>query len=486
MMRALPVPVHIRALVLYMAYMFGVFTLVLMGIPVALPAFIADFNVGVSTAAWVMVAYTLGLAAGTFPVGRISGVLDRKKLMLYSMVMDVALMGVIILTGSIYIVIVARFFQAMMQAVPWLNLQTRAMASFPVEKRGKVLGITMASQGIAFIIAAPVTAFVVANFGWRWLFVGMSGWTLLIMALIWLTIPSEEVPQGGRPKVSVSSFDFPGIALMMLGIVSLLLALQFITKGLSPSLMVAFGGIATVSLIAFVWTELHTKTPVLLFSLFKTRGVLMGTIQALFVGFSNGGIMLLLPFLFRSGYGWSLAVVGNAILFLALARPATGPAAGWLADRLGTAKIIIPAGILVVGSQLILASLGVSTAFRVVAGVLLVWGIGFSIVQTVNLRQLYTSLPKQYLHMAPSANLVMGTFGTTVSQAVLAVSLDKIGAGAVVVEGTANAAVASGIATLLVILAGVFAAGIVLAQLLPRLLLKRAEESQPAEQTDPV
>ena len=150
---------HERALALYMLYFFSMWVATLGGLAVALPAVMEDFDVDVSIAAWFLVAYSLGLAAGTFPFAKISTLIDRKTLILAGIFVDVALMVWIFFVTDIYILLVLRFLHAIARVPPWLNLQVMGIEGFPPERRGRAVGLTMAATGLGILVALPFTGF---------------------------------------------------------------------------------------------------------------------------------------------------------------------------------------------------------------------------------------------------------------------------------------------------------------------------------------
>lgn len=467
MTRFLGLPVYQRAMVLYLVYSFVMSVGTVNGLQVALPQIMKDFDIPVTTAAWVGMAYFVALASGTLAFGGLTKIYDGRKLVIFGLIADVVVMTIGFFTSDIYIFLVCRFLSPLFRVFPWLVLQVEGIGGFPAEQRGKAVGLNMVSQGTGLMLSLPLTGLVTDTIGWRWLFMGTSVLFLAMVPLILKTIPSLP-PEPGQ-KARLSEFDFLGSGLMMAGTVSLITSLQLFARGLGGGALIPVLAIIGIgALAAFVWVELHSKAPVLQFSLFRDPGVFMASAQAVMMGGLTGVFLLMLPFLFIEGYGWSAAYAANILLFQNFMRPAAGPVGGRLADRFGTAAVILPAAALSVTGQIGMVLLGASPAAIVVGGVLLLWGTGLALMQTANLGQIYAALPRNQLHLAPSLNLVVTTFGTTSGQATGSLLVERIGRA----TDTPSEFV-DGLSIAIMVITAVFTVGILLSQVLPRVLLRQ-------------
>jgi predicted MFS family arabinose efflux permease len=435
------------------------------GLQLVLPEIMADFDVPVTTAVWITIAYSVALSGGTLALGGMSTFFDRRKLVVFGLAADVALLLVIFVTSNIYVFIICRFLSAAVRVFPWLILQVEGVGGFPPDQRGKAVGYTAMTQGIGMMVSLPFTGLVLDTVGWRWLFFGSAVAYALMIPVVYAVLP--RMPPTGEKK-PLSEFDLLGSALMMSGMICLITALQLYARGLgagSGVLLLALVGVG--SLAYFVWVELHAKSPILRFALFKIPGVTLSAAQGVVLGFTTGAFMLLLPFLFIQGVGWTAGYVSSILFFQHITRPVAGPAAGRLADRFGTAAVIFPAAVVSVIGQITLASLGASPVVQVAVAALIFWGAGQALMQTANIRQIYASLPRDFLHLAPSINLVVMTFGTTSGQAfgslVVEKGQDRAAGGAELVAYLSDA---------IVLVTVLFAVAIVVTQVLPRLFLR--------------
>ena len=462
------IPVHVRALVLFMVHQTSMMLGTVMGLTVAFPAITEDFGTTVDTTVWIQLAYSLALAGSTFSVGLSSTLLDKRKLVVFGLFADVVLMVVIFYTSSIYVVIVCRFFSAFVRVYPWLILQVMGIGGFPPHQRGKVLGIVAVTQGFGMLASVPVAGFVTEFFGWRWLFMGTAMFYLALAPLAWRLLPSQA-RAADAPRPRLSDFDVPGSVLMLIGMVSALVAVQVFVRGISPLVALTLGVTGFSALLLFLWVELQARTPVLPFALFRIRGVLMGAMQAVSFGWVNGSLQLLLPFLLIVGYGWSLTYAASVMLAMNLVRPASGMLSGWCSDRYGSSAVILSAAVVAGTGQLLLASLGTSPSVLWVVGALVLMGTGQAFMQTANQRQLFTSIPREQLHAAPSTSLVLTTSGSATGQAVVSAALGTTIA--VVSGGTGGSgALASTASSTIVVITIVFGVSLTMAQVLPRRL----------------
>jgi MFS family permease len=442
-----------------------------MGLTVAFPTITEEFNTTIATTVWIQLGYSLALAGGTFSLGLSSTLLDKRKLVIFGLLADVVLMAIIFNTHNIYVFIGARFLSAFVRIYPWLILQVMGIGGFPAHQRGKVLGIVAITQGVGMLVSIPLAGFVTEVFGWRWLFMGTSVFYLMLAPVVWVLIPAQP-RSADAPKIRLSQFDIPGSVFMMMGMVSILASVQIFVRGYSSTIGPVLAVAAVVSVGAFIWVELRTKTPVVDFALFKMRGVTMGALQAISFGWGNGSLQLLLPFLFIVGYGWSITYTAGIMLFMNIVRPVSGFLSGWLSDRIGSSKVIVAAAVVALTGQLILASFNVEPELVIVIVALMLMGTGQAFMQTANQRQIFTSIPKEQLHAAPSTSLVLTTSGSATGQAFVGAAL---GASTAIAAsgGDGNLALVSAASTSIYIMSAVFVVGLTAAQLLPRLLARK-------------
>ena len=467
--------------------MFHTFVLTLattLGLPVALPTIADDFNAPATTVIWVMIAYFLGLGGATVALGDVTTYFDRRALVILGLAVDVLVMSFIFFTSSIYVFIVCRFLSAAFRALLWIILQVIAIGGFPAEHRGKAIGYSTFASGLGLVLSTTFTGFVADHLGWRWLFMGTSVVYLAMIPAVLLMLP--KLPPEAENRKPLSEFDLLGSVLLVGGAIAFItsgqLFAQSLTSDTSSALSVVLAVAGVASLIAFVRVELHAKAPILKFSVFRIPSVTLAAAQAAVMGFATGSILVMLPFMLHLGFGWSLGRVGNVLIAQNAARPPSGPVAGYLSDKFGSVAVFLPAAAVNVVGQVGLVLLGASPAVHLVIGVVLLWGTGQAFMQTANQRQIFTALPASQLHLAPSLNLTMSTLGITVGLAVASRAIDRAQD---VSDG--GPAFLNRMDESLLLITACFTVGIVLSQMLPRLLVRlRTDFAETVEVAPPV
>jgi MFS family permease len=465
-----------RALTLFILHQIVMHIATVSSINVALPAMMEEFQVDVATAVWVQLSYTLALVGGTIPFGPISASFNKRAQVLIGQVIDIGAMLATFFTTSIYVVIAARFISALARTPPWLCLQVMGVGGFPPNERGKIVGLNRLVQGTAVVLSVPLTGWVTDQWGWRWLFMGTVVISAALTVAIWLLLPGEESRPEGEEPFDSAKLDLAGGGLMMVGAVGVVMSLQSFVRGQLSTLGVAMGVLGLVALVAFFRVELRARSPILYLPLFRVREIFVSAMQAIFLGFANGAVLLLLPFLYIKGYGWTAAYAGSMLLFFNLARPPSSFLGGWLADRFGSMRVVAPASLVLLAGLLIAAGIspspgagpGLVLPIGLIIAALLLMGLGDSLAASANLRQIFSAMPREHLALAPSTNLVLMLLGSTIGQAFVAAALELAGASRA--TGGGNPEVVSAGAMVLVAISVVFAIGMLLAHRLPSVI----------------
>ena len=314
----------------------------------ALPSIQATFDVDARTLQWVFSVYILVGLIGAPLVAKLSDRLSRRAV--YA-----ACLG-IFGAGSLLVSVAPDFGWLLagraVQAAGAGGLLPVAGAvvadAFPVERRGRVLGLIGAVYGIAFVIG-PLVGGVILSAGWRWLF-------LVNLPLVAVLVPASLrlLPRGaaGQPR----SFDWIGAAVLGAGLTALVWGLGQVDvdrgwAGLVSPRYLPFLLASGVAAIVFWHAEQAARDPIVDPRLLGSRQLRLVGIVALATGIVEAG-MVFLPSLSVLAFAVSPSTASFMLVPLVAALIVGSPTAGWLLDRFG-AKPVIQGGLLLTAAGLL-------------------------------------------------------------------------------------------------------------------------------------
>ena len=328
------------------------FGLEISSIPAILPTLEQVLHADFAQLQWIMNAYTIAVTTVLMATGTLADRYGRKR----CFVIAIAAFGVTSLicglTGTVSILIVARFLQGMSGGA-MLICQIAVLSHQFQEGRRRALafgwwGIIF---GIGLGFGPIVGGAIVAASSWRWVFL-----IHLLLALITLILALGGVQESKDPEAK--SLDVAGIATLSLSVFGLAF---FITQGpdlgfISP---IALGilAVAILSLIAFAMAERASRRPMFDFSVLRIRNFSGALLGSMAMNFSFWPFMIYLPIYFQAGLGYDSVAAGLALLAYTLPTLIVPPLAERLLLRY-QARLVIPLGLFTIGLGFILMRVG--------------------------------------------------------------------------------------------------------------------------------
>ncbi len=215
--------------------------------------------------------------------------------------------------------------------------------SYPPEKRAGAMAIFGLGAMVGPAIGPTLGGWLVDNASWPLIFfINIPiGIVAFMMTLAFIRDP-EYVER------STGSIDFVGLGLLSVGVASLQYVLErgqrldWFQSGEINAFCVA----AVVSLVAFVWRELHDPNPLVDLTVFKNRAFTAGNVIGIVTGFGLFGTSLILPLFFQGVLGFTATGTGLALLPGALATAVSMPIASNLVRRVD-GRALIAFGLLI-------------------------------------------------------------------------------------------------------------------------------------------
>ncbi len=386
----------------------------LSAVAVALPTIGRSFQASALQVGLVETVYILSVAVFLLPMGRFGDVYGRRRVFIWGIFFFTIATALISLSSSIEMLIGWRILQGIGSAMVNASSLAIVVSVFPAEKRGRILGIAISTVYAGISCGPPIGGFLTSSYGWRAVFVPGVVLGLLSWFLTMSRMRTEWNEAAGEP------FDWRGS--LVYG-----LALAGITLGGSR---LDTGGWAVAALLAgliclalFVVFEGRCSHPVLDIRLLTGNRVFALSNIAAFINYgSTFGVVFFLSLYLQYVKGLSPKEAGLLLMLQPLVQMLLAPLGGRLADRFPAARVATVGMALCCCGLLLAATIGRDTSLVVVAGALLLLGLGYSFFSTPNTSVIMGSLDKRYLGVASGLTGTMRSLGMTFSMVVVTLS----------------------------------------------------------------
>ena len=439
---------------------------------VILPSIARHFSADLPSVQWVMLGNILTTSVLLLPMGRLSDIIDRKRVYSAGIAIFVVASALAGFAPSLMVLITARIFQGIGSAMIQANMTAMIISIFPESERGKAIGAQMSVMGAGMIGGPALGGLLVAALGWRWIFlvnipVGIFG-VAAAMVILSKTRFASDIQTGQRP-----SFDWLG-AVLSSGV------LLFLLVSISMGNRLGWGSGAIISgllaslicLAALVWWELRTTSPMLDLRLLKRRLVAFGVTAGWLSFVGTSSVMFLLTFYFQDVLGYGAGQVGLFIMAPALGMTIFGPIGGRLSDRFGCRKFTV-GGLALMSAMILTFSvvLNERTSVALIIPLFGVGGIGAGLFNASNQSSILGAVERSkygvisaLIHLARTSGNVVGVALATV---IVVATMESLGVepslAAVSIDGGGNvvSAFMSGLHRAFLILGSLLVVGLV-------------------------
>jgi EmrB/QacA subfamily drug resistance transporter len=349
-------------------------------VTVALPTMAREFGVEIDSLQWVLSAYLLAITAVLPFFGRLSDAVGSKRILNLGLLIFVLASLCVAMAPALGVLVLFRVFQGIGASMFMATITPMALAAYPADQRGRVLGIIGSMVAAGTLLGPALGGLLTGAFGWRSIFlinlpIGLIG---AVGTLVLLPADSRKAAPGPR-------LDFLGLTLFIAFSSALLLGLGFGPGlGWSNWVVVALLVSAALSLTLFVVRELQAPSPLIDLRLFR-RPVYGWGMLAAFLSY----ILMLFPaFLFplylHEVLGWPIGLTGLLMTCQAIAMLLVSPVSGWWSDRVGSRRPALVALALIVLTFAGASFLGAESAPWLVALLLALLGAGVGLFSSPN------------------------------------------------------------------------------------------------------
>jgi MFS family permease len=363
------------------------FTGVLMGaldisiVGPAIPSIESFLNLDQRFSGWIFSIYVLFNLIGISLFARLSDIYGRRNIYVIALL--------IFAVGSLWVSVSQSFSSLLIgRAVQGFGASgifpvASALVGdlFPLEKRGRILGLIGAVFGLAFLMGPFIAGVMLHYFEWHFLFIINLPVSLILIYFSMKILPSV-------PNTKVSKIDWGGIVALGAVLAGFTLSLNNIdTNDLGSALLnmrvILPFSLALLSLPVLIIVERKAKDPILKLSFLANRQIRIAGIIAFATGVVQACFVFIPKFVVNS-FSVSPSAASFMLTPFVLATAVGSPLFGRMIDKYGVKKIVITGLLLLAGGFYLLSLTGSQKAVYYTSGVLI--GLGLSVLAGSSLR----------------------------------------------------------------------------------------------------
>lgn len=386
----------------------------------SIPAIGIEFGSSATLIGWIINGYILAVAAFSVPFGRLADLTGRKRILLTGIaIFSIASAGAAF-AWSMTSLLVLRTIQGIGGAMIFSTNTAVLISAFPAEKRGKVIGFSVASTYVG-LSAGPVVGGVLNHYlGWRSIFFLTVAVSLIAFVIAIIKLKDTLIENEGQ------SMDFLGIVLYIGMILTIMYGLSSLSTSVYGKYSMVLG---LVLLLLFIFHELKVKSPIVEVRLFASNlSYSLSNLAALFNYGATFALSYLLSIYLQLVMGFDSQIAGFILISQPLIMAFLSPFAGKLSDRISPFKLA--------SFGMAMCALGlfsfifISEDYPLLLIIinLIVVGIGFAFFSSPNTNAVMACVEKKDYGVASSVLATMRSVGHSSSMALVTfIVASKIG-----------------------------------------------------------
>ena len=379
----------------------------------AMPAIVAELG-DFSLYSWVFSSYLLMNTVTVLIYGKLSDLFGRKPVLNFGII--IFLIGSILcgLAESMVMLIVFRFIQGFGAGAITPIATTIVGDIYSKEERAKIQGYLSSVWGISAVLGPALGGFFVQFTSWKLVF--WINIPLGILAMIGISLFLHENIEKKKKQI-----DYVGALLIT---ISTSLFMFVLVEGgnrwdwLSVPIM-SLITIGIFVIILFYFHEQKAAEPIMPFSIWKDRTILIANLTSLTTGILLIGVSSFLPTFVQGVMEKSALIAGFALTTMSIGWPIASTFSGTLLLKMGVRTTSLIGGVtLILGSLMFVTLTPEAGPVWAAVGSFLV-GIGMGMTTTTFIVSIQSSVSWQQRGIATASNSFMRNLGNTIGAAFL-------------------------------------------------------------------
>jgi EmrB/QacA subfamily drug resistance transporter len=373
---------------------------------IALPSIGKEFSLNAILLSWVPTSYILAAAVFLVPFGRLADIYGRKKIFTCGIFIYTASSFFTAISDSATALIFSRILQGIGSAMIFSTAVAIVTSAFPIEERGRVLGINVAAVYLGLSVGPFLGGFLTQQLGWRSIFWANVLLGLIIIASIYWKLKGEWAEAKGE------KFDLAGSLIYSLAIISIMYGFSLLPSIPGGALIL----LGIVNLLVFVRFENKREHPVLDTNLFRGNVTFAFSNLAALINYSaTSAVAFLLSLYLQYLKRLSPQDAGLILLFQPAMMTIFSPLAGRLSDRIEP-RIVASTGMAFTTAGLFLfIFLNENTSRSLIMAYLILLGFGFALFSSPNTNAIMSSVEKRFYGIASGTLATMRLTGQMLS-----------------------------------------------------------------------
>ncbi|CAM3039594.1 DHA2 family efflux MFS transporter permease subunit [Paenibacillus sediminis] len=384
----------------------------------AMPTVIAKLG-GMNLFSWVTAAYMLTTTVFIPIFGKLADLYGKKPFILLGLLLFTVASVLCATADSMTQLIWYRALQGVGGA-PLMPLAFAMIFEIiPLEKRGRMQAMFMATNGIALVAGPQVGAWLTEKLSWHWVFlinVPFGIISMLLLALFYFESSSRKS----------SRLDLAGFTALTISITSLMLALVMggVDYTWSSWQIILLFAVSVIFLVVFILAEKKASEPMIPLHLFS-RTVVSSTGISFLLGLIMAAAMAYIPMYIQGVAGQSVSRAGNALTPLSVTLIFGSMAGSMLQSRL-TFRTSMAVAIVLLGISCgMLYGLTPASSHGYVIAAMIVMGAGMGPLFPITMMLMQTSVSREHNSTATALVSFFRNIGLALGSSVFAAIINN-------------------------------------------------------------
>ncbi|MBM4764344.1 MDR family MFS transporter [Bacillus sp. B15-48] len=379
----------------------------------AMPEIVGDLG-GFSLYSWVFSAYLLMNAVTVLIYGKLADLFGRKPILIFGI--TIFLIGSVLcgFAQSMEMLVLFRFIQGFGAGAVMPIATTIVGDIYSKEERAKIQGYLSSVWGISAISGPAIGGLLVEYVSWRYVF--------------WINIPLGFLAIAGicfflyeNVEKKKHRIDYSGAILLTIAVSTLMILLVEggVNIDWTSSLGIVLVLASIIAIVLFVLNEQRAAEPMMPFSIWRERSILVANLTSLVTGIILIGISSFLPAFVQGVMERSPIVAGFTLTAMSIGWPIAATFSGKLLLKIGLRMTsLFGGGSLILGS-LIFATLSPAAGPLWAAVGSFVIGVGMGLTTTAFIVSIQSTVSWEQRGAATASNSFMRNLGNTIGAALL-------------------------------------------------------------------